>query len=393
MEIPPCHCSLPCRGFVAILASTMRVLHVYKDYYPPIHGGIEVTINQIVQLTRDACESVRVLVANRQLRTDVVEVEGIQVTKALDLGRFRSSPLTPTFPYWLKRLARQSDILHVHLPNPIAAVSCLLARPEAKIVVHYHSDIVRQALLLKFYRPFLERFLDRADRIIATSPNYIRSSRFLSPRAEKCTPIPFGVDLEKFARTEETELRAEEIRRQYGENLVLFVGKIRYYKGLHFLIEAMRDIDAHLLVIGDGPLLGAFLRQRETLPYKDRLSFLGQVPSVVPYYHAAKVFCLPSFLRSEAFAVVQIEAAASGLPVVNTRIDSGVPYVSPDGVSGLTVEPENSGALAEAINRLLRDESLRVRLGRQALERAQKEFSLSLMAQRILQVYREVLGG
>ena len=369
----------------------MRVLHVYKDYYPPIHGGIEVTINQIIRVTRHALEDVQVLVANRHLHTDIVDVEGLQVTKVADLGRFRSSPLAPTFPFWLKRLAREMDILHIHVPNPIAGVSCLLANPSAKIVVHYHSDIVRQALLLKLYRPFLERFLNRADKIIATSPNYIQSSPFLSPRSDKCIPIPFGVDLERFDLTPEIEQEVARIRSEYGERLILFIGKIRYYKGLHFLIQAMEKVDAHLLVIGDGPLLGDFLRQRETLSYKNRLSFLGQVPSVVPYYHAARVFCLPSFLRSEAFAVVQIEAAACGLPVVNTRIDSGVPFVCQDGVSGLTVEPANPEALADALNKLLQDEGLRKKLSVQAKERAQKEFSIQLMGERILKVYEEVM--
>lgn len=391
-RVPAAAKALRHRGKVGILDTVMRVLHVYKDYYPPVHGGIEVTINEMIRVTRPACREVQVLVANRELRTEVAEADGVRVTKVFDLGRLRSSPLAPTFPLWLRRCAEGMDILHFHLPNPLAAVSYLLAKPSGKLIVHYHSDIVRQALLLRLYRPWLERFLDRADRIIATSPNYIRSSPFLAPRAAKCTPIPFGVDLKKFERTPEVEQEAERIRRQYGERLVLFIGKIRYYKGLQFLIEAMREVDAHLLVIGDGPLLGSFLRQRESLPYGQRLSFLGQVPSVVPYYYASRVFCLPSFLRSEAFGVVQIEAAACGLPIVNTRIDSGVPFVSPDGVSGLTVEPRSPKALAEALNRLLSDEALRERLGRQARQRAQEEFSIERMGERILKVYREVLG-
>lgn len=376
---------------IAILSLTMRVLHIYKDYYPPVHGGIEVTINQIIRVTRHGCENVQVLVTNRHMQTEVDEIDGIKVTKVFDFGRFRSSPLAPTFPLWLSRCARDADILHFHLPNPIAPTSYLLSKPPGKVVVHYHSDIVRQAFLLKFYRPLLERFLDRTDRIIATSPRYAQSSEFLRTRMDKCTPIPFGIDLERFQRTAEVDAEVERIHKEYGRNLILFIGKIRYYKGLHFLVKAMEKVDAHLLVIGDGPLLGDLLRQRETLPYKDRLSFLGQVSSVVPYYHAAKVFCLPSFLRSEAFAVVQIEAAACGLPVVNTFVDSGVPWVSQDGVSGLTVEPQRSDQLAEAINRLLEDEGLRSKLGKQAKERAEQEFSLHLMGQRILKLYREVL--
>jgi glycosyltransferase involved in cell wall biosynthesis len=380
-------------GIVGILSPTMRVLHVYKDYYPPIHGGIEVTINQIIRHTRQECEDIQVLVANRQLKTETVEVEGIQVTKVFDFGRFRSSPLAPTFPLWLKRLAADRDILHIHSPNPIAGASVVLARPKAKIVVHYHSDIVRQRALLQMYRPFLEKFLDRADRIIATSPNYIPSSAFLAPRAEKCVPIPFGVDFDRFEKTPEMEQEIARIRQEYGENIVLFVGKIRYYKGLHYLVEAMEKVqDGHLLVIGDGPLLGDLLRWREKLPYKNRLSFLGGVPRIEPYFHAAKVFCLPSFLRSEAFAVVQIEAAACSLPVVNTRIDSGVPYVGLDGVSGITVEPENPLALAEAIDRLLKDEPLRQKLGRSARERALREFTLEQMSKKILGVYRDVMN-
>ncbi|MBN2326212.1 MAG: glycosyltransferase, partial [Candidatus Omnitrophica bacterium] len=304
----------------------MRVLHIYKDYYPPTCGGIEIAIHRMIEATRDACDEISVLICSRKRKSEFAEVEGAPVYKAGEWGRFLSAPISPYFPYWLKKVP--TDILHYHIPNPTAVISHLLVRPKGKVVVHYHSDIVRQRRWMRLYGPFQNQFLRMADSIIVTSPNYMESSKVLQPYRHKCTVIPFGVSMTRFSPTTEVKDKAQVIRRRYGEKLVLFVGILRYYKGLHTLIEAMENVDGKLLIVGDGPLLPDLIAFAQKRRYADRIVFLGQVESVVPYYYAADVFCLPSIYRSEAFGMVLVEAAACGLPLVSTELGAGSSYVN-----------------------------------------------------------------
>ena len=366
----------------------MRILHIYKDYYPPHCGGIEIAINRIIEATRDQCEEISVLICNRRHNTEFAEVEGTPVFKAGEWGRFLSAPASPYFPYWLKRL--KTDILHYHLPNPTAVLSHLLVRPSGKLVVHYHSDIVRQKNWLPLYRPFRLRFLAMADRIIVTSPNYLETSPDLQPVRNKCVVIPFGIPLDRFASNPEIEKAAQVIRRRYGERLVLFVGILRYYKGLPYLIRAMEKVDGALLIVGDGPLLPELLDYTHRLPYADRIVFLGQVESVVPYYFASSLFCLPSIFRTEAFGLVLAEAAACGLPLVSTELGTGTSFINRHGETGLVVAPRDENALSESINTLLNDSNLQQTFGRAARERVHRFFSLEEMGRKILEVYRDV---
>lgn len=368
----------------------MRILHIYKDYYPPTCGGIEIAIHRIIEGTRDACEEVAVMICNRSHKSEFAEVEGTPVFKVGEWGRFLSAPLAPTFPWWLRK--SDADILHYHLPNPTAVLSHLLVKPKGKVIVHYHSDIVRQERWLKFYDPFRHRFMEMADRIIVTSPDYLESSEFLQPYRDKCTVVPFGISLTRFSASEEVEESAQILRRRYGMNIVLFVGILRYYKGLYTLIHAMEHVDGKLLIVGIGPLLEELISYVQTLSYAEKIVFLGQVESVVPYYYAADVFCLPSIYRSEAFGLVLIEASACGLPLVSTELGTGTSYVNKHGETGLVVPPQNESALVEALNKLLSQNNLRQEYGQAARRRAEELFTQEKMCEQILRIYKDVLG-
>jgi len=168
-----------------------------------------------------------------------------------------------------------------------------------------------------------------------------------------------------------------------------------YYKGFEYLIRAMASVNGHLLLVGEGPLQAKLERQAFEAGVRDRITFLGRVSQdeVIGYYHAADVFVMPSIARSEAFGIAQLEAMACGKPVVNTRLLSGVPFVSLDGVTGTTVTPADAGELASAINRLLDDPGLREKYGAAAAQRARTEFSIETMVDRTLQLYREVIAN
>ncbi|MCA1593759.1 MAG: glycosyltransferase [Acidobacteria bacterium] len=250
---------------------------------------------------------------------------------------------------------------------------------------------MRQKILGSTFRPVLAHFLRRARAIIATSPGYIESSPVLRRFRERCRVIPLGIETEKFERVDVEAVRR--IREQYGARIVLGVGRLIYYKGFEHLVRAMRDVEGQLLIIGEGPLRGDLERQRDALNLRERVHFLGEVADAVPYFQAADVFALSSIARSEAFGIVQLEALACGLPVVNTRLASGVPFVSPDGVSGITIPPADSRALAAALNKLLADPSLRARYGEAGRRRVRAEFTAEVMAARTLALYREIVDS
>lgn len=363
----------------------IRVLQVGK-YYAPYRGGIETHLEVLCQMLRHEVE-LEVLVANGD-RRDVVEcVDGVEVTR---VGTAFTLAGAPVCPGMVRRIrASEADIVHLHLPNPAAVMAYLASGHRGRLVVSYHSDVVRQRFLDAAFRPIQRRLLERADAIIAATPNYVRSSPVLSRHRERCRVIPYGIPIQLLEHRKE---EAEHIRARFGPRLVMSVGRLVYYKGFEHLVEAMRMVDGKLLIVGDGPLRGELESRIRQLRLEDRVILLGKVEDTTPYYQAADVFALASVARSEAFGIVQIEAMACGKPVVNTDLDSGVPYVSRDGESGLTVPPARPEALARAIGRLLDDPELCARYGRAARRRVEEEFSRDVMSKRMLQLYHEVLG-
>jgi glycosyltransferase involved in cell wall biosynthesis len=179
------------------------------------------------------------------------------------------------------------------------------------------------------------------------------------------------------------------LRAEYGARVVAAAGRLVYYKGFDYLIRAIAAVDAHLVILGDGPLRGELQALAKRAGVADRVAFPGSVPDLAPYYHAADVFALPAVARSEAFGLVQLEAMAAGLPVVNTRLESGVPFVSRDGETGITVPPADAAALAGALGLLLDSPALRERYGQAARRRVRDELSLARMAADTLAIYRE----
>jgi rhamnosyl/mannosyltransferase len=344
----------------------------------------------------DLCEELRdkvdlrVLVANGGGITRTEAKDGLKVTRAKSLGTLFSTSICPTMPYWIKRF--QADIVQIHHPNPMANIAYLLSNQPGRLIVLYQSDIIRQRVTYKIYTPFLMSMLRRAQRVIVTSPNYLESSPLLVKFKEKCVVIPLGIDLRKFEK-KGFERKIAAIRSQYGERIVLFVGRLTRYKGVRYLLEAMGRVSGHLLIIGAGEL------ERQLRGYVGRHSlsakvhFLGEVGKreIVHYFHACDLLVLPSITRNEAFGLVQLEAMACGKPVVSTRIETGVQYVNQDEQTGFIVPPRNSEALAEAMNRLLEDEKLRSRMGIEGRNRVEEEFTKEKMALETLKLYEEVL--
>lgn len=369
----------------------MKIVHVYKDYYPPVVGGVEKHIAQLCNHFKSKYE-VEVLVCNHGPFTEIENIDGVKVIKVGQMGRLQSAPLAPAFPFWLRKT--QTDIFHYHMPNPTCEISHLLSRPDGRIVVTYHSDIIRQKFLLMFYRSFLRMFLSRAEIIMPTSPVYATTSEFLSDFQSKCEIVPLGIDTQMFDSVgEQQKSEIERVRSIFGPEFILFVGKLRYYKGLQFLIEAMPDIDVPLVIIGRGPMEDDLNTLASNYHAAEKVHFLGEVTEedLAVFYHACSLFVLPSIYRSEAYGLVQLEAHACGKPVVSTQLGTGVEFVNIDGRTGLLVPPANSKALAEAVNGLIADPARRRKMGEFAKQRARSEFNLQRMFDHVEEVYKKAM--
>jgi glycosyltransferase involved in cell wall biosynthesis len=367
----------------------MRILHIGK-FYPPHMGGIEIHLQTLCQeLLRHA--DVKVVVANDARRLCRTEVDGVKVARIGKLFDLAAAPVCAGMAREIRR--SEAEIVHLHTPNPTGALAYLASGHRGRLVVTWHSDILRQRMLKQFFSPVDRIILRLARAVVVTSEDYLRTSRPLSGYQSKCRVIPYGIALERFDNTEDHLV--EEIRWRYGPRIVLAVGRMVYYKGFEYLIRAMKRVPATLVLIGDGPLRTALEKEAATLGIAHRIAFVGELQNeaVAPYYRAADVFVLPSIARTEAFGIVQVEAMASGTPVVNTSLDSGVPTVSLDGLTGLTVPPGNPHALDEAINRLLNDAHLREQYGETARRRALAKFSARAMSGTMLELYREVMDG
>jgi glycosyltransferase involved in cell wall biosynthesis len=370
----------------AAMSGRLRILQIGK-FYPPYLGGMETHLESLCKELKKLV-NLKVVVANDNRRSLRETVGGVKVSRLGTLFNFAAAPVCPGMLHEIRN--SEADIIHLHLPHPVAILAYLASRHKGKLVITYHSDIIRQKVLGAFFEPILHRALNRCSAIIATSPNYIESSSVLSMHKDRCSIIPHGIELNRFYKYNDAAVN--QIRKTHGSRIVISVGRLIYYKGFEYLIQAMEKVDGRLLIIGDGPLRESLAQQARTRGVADRVIFLGEVPDIVPYYHAADVFALASIARSEAFGIVQLEAMACGKPVINTNLSSGVPFVSLDGETGITVAPQNPDELASAINLLFDRNDLRLQYGQAARRRVEQEFSLDRMVSRTLQLYEKVMS-
>jgi glycosyltransferase involved in cell wall biosynthesis len=360
------------------------IVHLGK-FYPPHNGGIETHLRDLA-VRQARVMAVSAIVANAARRNERAVIEGVQVIRVARLGTIASMPVCPGLTNAIRQCP--ADLVHIHVPNPGAAFAFLRSGHRGKLVVTHHADTLGRKALRRLSDPFVRQVMDCADAIIVTSSRYLRSSEELNPFVEKCQVIPLGIEpVSASVNSDPVELRDVS-----GDPLILAIGRLVPYKGFDVLIRAMKHVNATLLLIGSGPEARELemLASREGVQEKIRM--LGRVVDLQPYFQMASIFVLPSTTRAEAFGMVQIEAMAAGLPVINTDIDSGVPEVSVHGETGLTVEPSNSDALAEAIQFLLNEDELRKKLGKAAMAKVHKEYTADLMAERTSELYRKILN-
>lgn len=362
----------------------LNVLQVGK-FYPPVSGGMERMLQMLCEGERAAGVNTRVLVANTERRTVHEQVNGVPVTRVASIGRGGSVEWCPGFPIWLCR--HDADLIVIHEPNPIALVANVLCRPRVPTIVWFHSEVVRPRWRYALaYEPFLTFTLQRAARIVVSSPALAEQAAALRPFRAKCVVIPFGFDPARFT--------VAEPRPADGVPTVLFVGRLVEYKGIDVLLRALGGLDGvRAVLVGDGPRRAALEELVEDLGLKERVTFAGSVSDeeMAGLYAACDLFVLPSVTRAEAFGLVQLEAMAAGKAVVSTSVPTGVPWVNQHERTGLIVPPGDVPALRDAIARLLANPSLRERMGREGRARVARDFTPARMIQQMLHLYREVI--
>lgn len=328
-----------------------------------------------------------VLTSSRQ-RSRVVELDGdVTVTRVAEYSRPTSTPVTPA---WARELRRtDADLIHFHMPNPFGELMLLASRTRVPVVASYHADIVGRDLVLPLYLPFQQRALRRANRIIVGSPPMGEAPRLAAHR-DKLVLIPYGIDHKKWTAR---PALSDEIRERYGPRIVMFLGRLAFYKGVHVLIEAMRDVDAHLVIAGSGPKeaeLGDLVR---SVGLEGRATFVGEVADDdrAAYYHAADVFVFPGTLRAEAFGFAMAEAMATGTPVISTELGTGTSWVNVHGETGFVVPPADVLALRGALRDLLSDQPVARAMGAAASRRVAEFFTKEAMLSATADLYRSVV--
>jgi rhamnosyl/mannosyltransferase len=335
----------------------------------------------------------RVLVANTSASTVEERYGSVEVLRVAALARIGAVAVCPRMPFDLAR--EEADIIVLHEPNPMALLAYFLARPRGRLIVWYHSDVIRPSWRYRlFYRPFLRFALSRAVRIVVSSPALGASAPALQDFQAKCMVIPFGIETRNADPLGTIAQRAEDIRRSMNQRIVLFVGRLVPYKGVDVLLEALQGLRAVAMIVGDGPLRAQLEAQSRALDVADQVRFLGSVDDdeLAALYRACDVFVLPSVTRQEAFGVVQLEAMAAGKPVVSTDLGTGVGWVNRDGETGYVIPPRDARALHEALDRLLGDPGLQKTMGDAAAKRIRSEFTLERMIDDTLSLYRDVLA-
>ena len=368
----------------------MKILQIFK-LYSPDRGGIVSVMEAIVSGLSDRTQqtilvSLRRGWGGRELRN------GTTVLRSFSLGTLFALPLAPLLPLWFWWYARKVAVVDYHFPFPLVDLAVALWFPKhTALVIHWHSEIVHQRRLAQLLSPLIKRCLARADRIIVATPQHISQSPYLSQHAQKCAVVPFGLRQEDWRLSDPAELtKLNALRVQYPK-LILAVGRLVPYKGFSVLLDAMKSIEATLLIVGSGPLETNLKERAANNNVTARVQFLGDVPQseLRILMHAARMLVMPSIGNNETFGLVQLEAMACGKPIVNTALPTGVPWVARHEQEALTVPPGDMVALAQAIQFFLDNPDQSAAYGERGRQRSQTMFSDKLFCEQTLAVFEQ----
>lgn len=365
----------------------MRILHFFKTAYPDTMGGIEQVIHQVATGCAKHNITTNVLALSPEKSPQNIALDGYTLNRVpLDL-QIQSTGISLQAFSRFAELAKAADVVHYHFPWPFMDVVHFATRCKKPSIVTYHSDIVRQKNLLKLYRPLMKRFLTSVDYIVPTSQNYVASSNVLKEFPNKIRVIPLGLDKATYPSPSPQIL--QKWREKLGEKFFLFVGVLRYYKGLHILLEASKGMDFPLVIVGSGPEEQALNQQAQAAGLRN-VHFLGLLPDEdkIALLNLCYAFVFPSHLRSEAFGVSLLEAAMFGKPMISCEIGTGTTYINQADKTGLVVPPNDPFALMQAMQYLWDHPENANTMGQNAEQRYWQSFTADQMVNAYIDLYK-----
>ena len=368
----------------------MKILHFFKTAYPDSMGGVEHVINQIAMGSIRQGISTDVLTLSSYPNSEPIEVNGYWVHRAHRNFQIASTGFSVSVFKQFTELAKKADVIHYHFPWPFMDVVHFATKIKKPTVVTYHSDIIRQKNLLKFYQPLQKKFLTSVDRIVATSPNYLKTSNILETYANKVSVIPIGIDKATYPVPSLDKLNYW--RSRVGVKFFLFVGVIRYYKGLHILLEAAKNHPYPIVIVGAGPIEADLKMQARQLNLTN-IHFLGQLSEEdkVALFMLCYAVVFPSHLRSEAFGISLLEGAMYGKPMISSEIGTGTTFINIADKTGLVVPPSDPIALGQAMKFLWENPEMAKKMGNQAEDRYWQLFTADKMTNAYVELYKELV--
>ncbi|MCJ8204816.1 glycosyltransferase family 4 protein [Pseudomonas sp. RGM2987] len=368
----------------------MRVLHFYKTYLPDSMGGIEQVIFQLCDSTDRLAIDNTVLTLSERSGPEPIKIRQHVVHQARMDFQLASTGFSYSVFKKFRELAAEADVINYHFPWPFMDVVHFCSAVKKPYVVTYHSDIVRQRHLLTLYRPLMRRFLDGADRIVAASPNYVHTSDVLKDYPDKTRVITYGLNKASYPQPDSE--RMARWKAELGERFFLFVGVMRYYKGLHILLDALKGVDYPVVIVGAGPLEKELHAQAKALGLRN-LHFLGRLgdEDKVALLELSYAIVFPSHLRSEAFGISLLEGAMFGKPMISSEIGTGTSYINIHGETGLVVPPSSPEAFREAMRTLWENPAQAHAMGQKAEARYRQLFTSEEMGRKWVRLYEEML--
>jgi glycosyltransferase involved in cell wall biosynthesis len=374
----------------------MRILQLGR-FYPPSFGGIQNVIYEIT--TGLNCSGVHcdVLCSNDKNLYEVSKYDGYQVLRTRSYGTYFSTSITLQMISKLNEIKNNYDIISVHFPDPMAVVALLMTRPKAKIVIHWHSDVIKQKYLLKLFEPFQNWIIGKANLVIGATINHIEGSDQRDKMVFKSNIIPYPFDTNYLLNCVNSELLKELKEKYNGKKIVFGMGRLVYYKGFEHLIDAAKYLsdDYMILIGGQGVLKEKLKEQIRSNNLEGKVELLGAIPQndLGTYYEICDVFCLPSTYRSEMYGIVQLEAMSFGKPVVSTKLKrSGVSNVNIDNVTGMCVKVADSSEIGNAIKLITNEPERYKKYSINAKNRVSDVFEKSIIIKKLIDTYSELLA-
>ncbi len=374
----------------------MKILQLGK-FYPPVFGGIQNVMYELTTGLNNEKIHCDVLCSNNRNKYEVTKYDNYQVFKTKSYGIHFSTSITPQMISVLKNIQDDYDIISIHFPDPMAALALFIARPKGKVVLHWHSDVIKQKHLLKLFEPLQNWVINRADLIIGATKGHIKDSDQASLMLDKSIVLPYPFDSNELKQCIDSDLLNILKTKYPGKKIIFAMGRLIYYKGFEHLIEAANHLndDYIILIGGEGKLKEKFEQKIKSNNLQSKVKLIGFIPrsELGTYYKFCDVFCLPSTFRSEMFGIVQLEAMSFGKPIITTKLErSGVCNVNIDGVTGKCVEVANSLEIATAIDSILQNTDTYLLYSENCKERVKEVFDKKVVIESLIEIYKKLLN-